>query len=145
MISSGTRIQEIHVTKNGSNIYHVLIHPQQRTPTQTRMHSLPRIQTDGPSASRDAEIRLCWRVRIRRRRKGRKIQDTTSGASQRLRKRETQILIYHRRVRKMGKALSALSRRWNTHTHNAQGRTSAQGGARGWSWRTAPRIRLLRG
>src|SRR6266704_2925842 len=109
------------------------------------MHSLPCVKTDGPSPTCHAEVWLRGRVRVRRRRQGRKIQDTTSGASQQLRKRETQILIHHWRVRKMGKALSSLSRRRNTHTHNTEGSLGAQGGARGRGWRPTPWIRFLKG
>src|SRR5260370_25583669 len=138
-------MQEIDVTKNGTNIKHVLIHPQQRAQTQTRMHSLPGIQTHGPSPTSHAKIRLCRRIRVRRRRERRKVQDTALGTSQRLWKRKTQILIHYWRVREMGKALPALTRCRNTNTHNTKRGPCAQGGARGRSWRPASRIRLLKG
>src|SRR5713101_315781 len=109
------------------------------------MHSLPSIQTNGPSPSSHAKIRLCRRIRVRRRRERRKVQDTTLGTSQRLRKRKAQILLHYWRVRKMGKTLPALTRRRDTHTHNTKRGPCAQGGARGRSWRPAPRIRLLKG
>src|SRR5260370_37179902 len=109
------------------------------------MRSLPGIETHGPSPTSHAKIRLCRRIRVRRRRERRKVQDTTLRTSQRLRKRKTQILIHYRRVRKMGKALPALTRCRNTHTHNTKRGPYAQGGARGGRWRRTSRIRLVKG
>src|SRR5207247_3625044 len=61
--SSRPRIQEIHVTTHGTNIKHVLIHPQQRAETQAREYRLSRIQTDGTGSPGHSGIRISGRVR----------------------------------------------------------------------------------
>src|SRR5256885_401349 len=89
--SSRPRVQEIHVTTHGTNIKHVLIHPQQRAETQARVYRLSRIQTDGPGSPGHAEIWLRGRVRVRGRRQRRKIQDPAPRTGQQLRQRKREI------------------------------------------------------
>ncbi len=141
--SSGTWIQEIHVTTHGTNIKHVLIHPKQRAETQTRVYRLPRIQTDGTGPPGHAEIRLRGRVRVRGRRQRRKIQDPAPRTCQQLRKRATKILLHNRRVRKMGQEIPSLARRRDPHTDDPERSIGTQRGTRSRLRRTTPRIRLL--
>ena len=143
--SSRPRIQEIHVTTHGTNIKHVLIHPQQRAETQARVYRLSRIQTDGTGSPGHAEIWLRGRVRVRGRRQRRKIQDPAPRTGQQLRQRTTKILHHNRRIRKMGQTIPSLARRRHTHTDNPERSLGTQRGTRSGLRRTTPRIRLLEG
>src|SRR3989442_13924239 len=59
-VAVGLGFKKYMGSHNGTNLKHVLSHPQQRAQTQTRLHRLSRLEAYGPGPASDAKIRLRW-------------------------------------------------------------------------------------